>query len=79
MAGDKSSRHLAMSLVVLLSNSACFLGAMAAFAYLYGELARSAPGTQAFISSGSGLNTLGFATPTTTIFPLQIHRVGCCL
>ena len=42
-----------------------FLGAMTAFAFLYWGIRAVGTWHQAFISSGSGLNTLGFATPTT--------------
>jgi hypothetical protein len=42
-----------------------FLGAMTAFAFLYWGTRAVGTWHQAFISSGSGLNTLGFATPTT--------------
>ena len=42
-----------------------FLGAMTAFALLYWGTGAVGTWHQAFISSGSGLNTLGFATPTT--------------
>jgi hypothetical protein len=42
-----------------------FLGAMTAFAFLYWGTHAVGAWRQAFISSGSGLNTLGFATPTT--------------
>jgi hypothetical protein len=42
-----------------------FLGAMTAFAFLYWGTGAVGNWRQAFISSGSGLNTLGFATPTT--------------
>jgi hypothetical protein len=42
-----------------------FLGAMTAFAFLYWGIQAVGTWRQAFISSGSGLNTLGFATPTT--------------
>ena len=41
-----------------------FLGAMTAFAFLYWGTRAVGAWHQAFISSGSGLNTLGFATPT---------------
>jgi hypothetical protein len=42
-----------------------FLGAMTAFAFLYWGIRAVGTWGQAFISSGAGLNTLGFATPTT--------------
>jgi hypothetical protein len=42
-----------------------FIGAMTAFAFLYWGIRAVGTWRQAFISSGSGLNTLGFATPTT--------------
>ena len=42
-----------------------FLGAMTAFAFLYWGTRAVGTWHQAFVSSGSGLNTLGFATPTT--------------
>jgi hypothetical protein len=42
-----------------------FLGAMTAFAFLYWGTRAVGTWHQAFISSGSGLNTLGLATPTT--------------
>lgn len=42
-----------------------FVGAMTAFALLYWGFRAVGTWHQAFISSGSGLNTLGFATPTT--------------
>ena len=42
-----------------------FLGTMTAFAFLYWGTRAVGTWHQAFISSGSGLNTLGFATPTT--------------
>jgi hypothetical protein len=42
-----------------------FLGAMTAFAFLYWGTYAVGTWHQAFVSSGSGLNTLGFATPTT--------------
>jgi hypothetical protein len=42
-----------------------FLGAMTAFSFLYWGTGAVGTWHQAFIASGSGLNTLGFATPTT--------------
>ena len=42
-----------------------FLGAMTAFAFLYWGTGAVISWHQAFIASGSALNTLGFATPTT--------------
>jgi hypothetical protein len=42
-----------------------FLGAMAVFAFLYWGTRAVRTWHQAFISSGSGRNTLGFASPTT--------------
>ena len=44
-----------------------FVGAMAAFALLYWGTGAVDTWRQAFIASGSGLNTLGFATPTTLV------------
>ena len=44
-----------------------FVGAMAAFALLYWGTGAVDTWHQAFIASGSGLNTLGFATPTTIV------------
>jgi len=42
-----------------------FLGAMAAFVFLYWGMGAVTSWRQAFLASGSALNTLGFATPTT--------------
>lgn len=42
-----------------------FVGAMAAFVLLYWGTGAVATWRQAFLASGSALNTLGFATPTT--------------
>ena len=44
-----------------------FVGAMTAFALLYWGTGAVDTWQRAFIASGSGLNTLGFATPTTTV------------
>jgi hypothetical protein len=52
---------------ILLLIVVYFLGSMIAFALLYWGT-RAVPGWHAaFIASGSGLNTLGFATPSTNI------------
>jgi hypothetical protein len=42
-----------------------FMGAMAAFVFLYWGTGAVTSWRQAFLASGSALNTLGFATPTT--------------
>ena len=44
-----------------------FIGAMTAFAFLYWGAQAVSSWHEAFISSGSALNTLGFATPTTAV------------
>lgn len=44
-----------------------FVAAMTAFAFLYWGTRAVNTWHQAFIASGSGLNTLGFATPTTIV------------
>jgi hypothetical protein len=44
-----------------------FLGAMIAFAFLYWGTQAVGSWHQALIASGSAFNTLGFATPTTTV------------
>src|SRR6202012_403995 len=44
-----------------------FVGAMTAFVLLYWGIGAVSSWHQAFLASGSALNTLGFATPTTVI------------